>query len=212
MSIQGHRKEYGQFRLIEEEADPDPFAQFKTWYDAAANSGVFDPNVMALATATPEGRPSVRMVLLRGFDSRGFQFFTNYHSRKARELDANPWAAVVFFWNEAERQVRIEGRAERVSAGESDAYFRSRPRGARIGAWSSPQSEVVSARELLELQFSSYETRFDDENVPRPPNWGGYRLVPTSIEFWQGRPNRLHDRLLYTRLGPDRWRIERLAP
>jgi pyridoxamine 5'-phosphate oxidase len=212
VSIQGHRKEYGQSRLIEEEADPDPIAQFKSWYAAAAHSSVFDPNVMALATATVEGRPSVRMVLLRGFDSRGFQFFTNYDSRKARELDANPCAAVVFFWNEAERQVRIEGRAERVTAGESDAYFTSRPRGARIGAWASPQSEVVSTRELLESQFSSYETQFEEENIPRPPNWGGYRLVPTALEFWQGRPNRLHDRLLYTRLGPASWRIERLAP
>jgi pyridoxamine 5'-phosphate oxidase len=212
VTIQGHRKEYGQFRLFEEEADPDPIAQFKTWYNDAAQSSGSDPNVMALATATAEGRPSVRMVLLRGFDARGFQFFTNYHSRKARELDANPWTAVVFFWNEAERQVRIEGRAERVSAGESDAYFRSRPRGARIGAWASPQSDVVRNRELLQSEFSSYEAKFEETDVPRPPNWGGYRLVPVAIEFWQGRPNRLHDRLLYTRLGPAAWRIERLAP
>jgi pyridoxamine 5'-phosphate oxidase len=167
---------------------------------------------MTLATATPLGRPSARMVLLRGADERGFSFFTNYESRKARELEANPYAALVFFWHELERQVRIEGRVERVSPDESDRYFHSRPRGARIGAWASPQSQVIAGREVLESRYSESENRHPDETIPRPANWGGYRLIPDSIEFWQGRPNRLHDRLRYT-LRPGRsWLIERLAP
>ena len=167
---------------------------------------------MTLATATPDGRPSARMVLLRGADERGFSFFTNYESRKARELEANPFAALVFFWHELERQVRIEGRVERVSAQQSDAYFHSRPKGARIGAWASPQSQVIAGREILDSRYLEFERRHPDETVPRPANWGGYRLVPDSIEFWQGRPNRLHDRLRYTLRPAGSWLIERLAP
>jgi pyridoxamine 5'-phosphate oxidase len=152
------------------------------------------------------------MVLLRGADERGFAFFTNYESRKARELEANPLAALVFFWHELERQVRIEGRVEKVSAKESDTYFQSRPQGARIGAWASPQSQVVAGREVLEAQFAEIESRHQGGSIPRPANWGGYRLVPHSIEFWQGRPNRLHDRLRYTRRPAGNWMIDRLAP
>ncbi len=212
MSIHGHRKEYSQTCLLLEDVDPDPIVQFQTWYDQAAHGGVADPNIMALATATADGRPSVRMVLLRGVDPRGFHFFTNYQSRKAREIDTNPRAALVFFWPEVERQVRVEGRVERTTESESDRYFHSRPKGARIGAWASPQSEVVASRDALEAQFRAFETQFTQELVPRPANWGGYRVGPDTIEFWQGRPNRLHDRLRYAHVDAATWQIERLAP
>jgi pyridoxamine 5'-phosphate oxidase len=210
--MQEQRKDHSRARLLEEEADPDPIRQFVAWFDEAAQSGVAESNAMALATATLDGSPSVRMVLLRGVDARGFTFFTNYDSRKARELEANPHAAVVFFWHELERQVRAEGRIERTSSAESDDYFRTRPKGARLGAWASPQSAVIAGREVLDAEFRGLESRYPDDTVPRPANWGGYRLVPQSIEFWQGRPNRLHDRLRYTRREQGGWLIERLAP
>lgn len=212
MNIDERRKEHNRFSLREEDLDPDPIRQFQGWYAEAASSAVAEVNAMALATATPDGWPSVRMLLLRGVDERGFTFFTNYDSRKARELDANPHAAMVFFWHELERQVRVEGRVERVAAEESDHYFASRPAGSRLGAWASPQSAVIPGREVLEAQFRELERRYAGAVIPRPANWGGYRLVPEALEFWQGRPNRLHDRLRYSRSDRGGWRIERLAP
>lgn len=206
------RSEYSGRSLREQDVDADPFRQFERWFGEACECAVAEPNVMTLATATPDGRPSARLVLLRGISERGFTFFTNYESRKARELDANPWAALVFFWRELARQVRIEGNVERVSDEESDRYFHTRPQGARISAWASPQSEVVVSREALEEWCREFEIRFGDGIVPRPANWGGYRVIPDSIEFWQGGANRLHDRLRYVRRAEGGWRIERLAP
>jgi pyridoxamine 5'-phosphate oxidase len=210
--LDGLRSEYSSHTLREQDVDLDAIRQFERWFGEACQCDVAEPHVMTLATATPDGRPSARLVLLRGISERGFVFFTNYESRKARELDANPHAALVFFWRELERQVRIEGIVERTSAEESDRYFQSRPVGARISAWASPQSEVVVSREALEEWCREFETRFGDGVVPRPANWGGYRLVPESIEFWQGGANRLHDRLRYVRRSEGGWRIERLAP
>jgi pyridoxamine 5'-phosphate oxidase len=212
VSIRAQRKDHNRSCLLEEDVDPDPIRQFMAWYDEASQSGVAESNALALATAAPDGRPSVRMVLLRGIDARGFTFFTNYESRKARELEANPRAAIVFFWHEHERQVRAEGEVERTSSAESDDYFRTRPKGAQLGARASPQSEVLAGREVLDAEFHRLENRYQDDAVPRLANWGGYRLVPQSIEFWQGRPNRLHDRLRYTRRPEGGWLIDRLAP
>lgn len=207
------RKEYEQDALDESSIDRDPIRQFAAWYDAAVAAGVPEPEAMTLATATPDGRPSARVVLLRGFDHRGFCFFTNYASRKGRELEANPHAAVTFHWAVLERQVRIEGRVERTTAAESDEYFRSRPSTSRIGAWSSPQSEVIPDRETLEAGFTRFRSEHpDDDGIPRPAHWGGYRLVPDRIEFWQGRPSRLHDRLCFRRDARGSWILERLAP
>lgn len=206
------RKEYEQGALDEATVDRHPIRQFAVWYDAAVAAGVPEPEAMTLSTATPDGRPSARIVLLRGFDDRGFCFFTNYESRKGRELGENPWAALTFHWAILERQVRIEGRVERTTASESDAYFASRPSTSRIGAWSSPQSDVIADRAALEDLFARFrEAHPIDSAIPRPEHWGGYRLVPERIEFWQGRPSRLHDRLRY-RSGPGAWIVERLAP
>ena len=212
MTYSDRRKEYTLYNLREDEVDPDAIRQFELWFDEATKTEIPEPDAMTLATATPDGRPSARIVLLRGVDNRGFAFFTNYDSRKGRELDANPFAALVFFWHEQERQVRIEGRVHRVSPEESDQYFQSRPASSRIGAWASPQSEVIKSRELLEIRCKELEKDFEVGSTPRPPNWGGFRLVPQTIEFWQGRPSRLHDRLRYTRCGQSEWLIERLAP
>jgi len=207
------RKEYEQGVLDEAAVDPDPIRQFAAWYDEAVAAGVPEPEAMTLSTATPEGRPSARIVLLRGFDERGFCFFTNYESRKGRELAANPQAALTFHWAEPERQVRIEGRIEQTTPAESDAYFKSRPSTSRIGAWSSPQSQVIAGREPLEQLFARFRTEHpDDAAIPRPPHWGGYRLIPERIEFWQGRPSRLHDRLQFSREASGGWAIVRLAP
>lgn len=212
MSIADLRKEYTRLGLNEADAATDPFTQFRAWFDAALQANLPEPNAMTLATATPDGVPSARVVLLKGVDERGFVFFTNYESRKGNELAANPHAALVFYWPELERQVRIEGDVERVSAEESDAYFQSRPFGSRIGAWASAQSRPIEGRAWLEQRVAELEARYADGDIPRPPYWGGYRVIPRAVEFWQGRPSRLHDRLRYTRQDDGSWRIERLSP
>jgi len=205
------RREYTREALAEADVDADPVVQFGRWFEQAGHAGLLEPHAMTLATATPDGRPSARMVLLRGFDERGFCFYTNYESRKAAELAANPRAALVFWWGELERQVRIEGTVERTSLAESEAYFASRPPGSQLSAAASPQSRVIEDRAALERRVAELATAVSDAHVPRPGFWGGYRLAHEVVEFWQGRPNRLHDRLRYRRAG-DTWRIERLAP
>ena len=204
------RVDYKHAALGEREAAPDPFDQFARWFDEAATASLPEPNAMTLATVDATGRPAARIVLLKGVDARGFVFHTNYASRKGRDLDADPRVALLFFWAELERQVRIEGTAERASAAESDAYFAARPRGSQISAWASPQSAPVPDRAWLEMQVAAVQARFASD-VPRPSNWGGIRVVPSRFEFWQGRESRLHDRLVWTREG-DRWTIGRLAP
>ena len=206
------RKEYTRAGLRESDASSDPIVQFRRWFDEALAADLHEPNAMTLATATPDGRPSARVVLLKGFDERGFVFYTNYEGRKSGELEANPYCALVFYWGELERQVRVEGRASRVPEGESDEYFGVRPRGSRLGAWASKQSRPVADRRALEERLRGLETEYEGREVPRPPFWGGYRVEPEVIEFWQGRENRLHDRLVYRRPGREGWRRERLQP
>jgi pyridoxamine 5'-phosphate oxidase len=190
---------------------PDPFVQFRRWFDDATTAGIIEPNAMTLATATADGRPSARVVLLKGLDERGLVFYTDFRSRKARELEANSRAALVFLWKEIERQVRIEGHTERVSTAEAESYFRTRPSGSRIGAWASVQSSVIPSREWLDAEYARVAERYPDGEAPLPPHWGGYRIVPEEFEFWQGRPSRLHDRIRY-RLQDEVWVIERLSP
>jgi pyridoxamine 5'-phosphate oxidase len=206
------RKDYRQQGLGEGDVDSDPFRQFRVWFDDAVNAGLLEPNAMTLATASRDGRPSARMVLLKGFDERGFVFYTNYESRKGRELVETPYAALIFFWGDLERQVRIEGAVERVEAEESDLYFHSRPEGSQIGAVASHQSQVIASREVIEQRVAELSEEYAGREIPRPAYWGGFRVVPESIEFWQGRPNRLHDRLRYRREDDGVWVIERLSP
>ncbi|MCG8352179.1 MAG: pyridoxamine 5'-phosphate oxidase [Chloroflexales bacterium] len=212
LTIHQARKEYADSEFDETSVAPDPFQQFQLWFDAAAQNQIQEPNAMTLATVGVDGRPAARMVLLKDFDERGFVFYTNYESRKGQELARFPWAALVFWWGALDRQVRIEGQVERVAAEESDTYFQSRPAGSRLGAWTSPQSQVIDGRAILEQRLTELERQYADQPIPRPPHWGGYRLVPTLVEFWQGRLNRLHDRLCYRRNSDGNWQIERLAP
>jgi pyridoxamine 5'-phosphate oxidase len=210
MKLADLRQEYMRAGLAEADADRDPFRQFQRWFDDALSAKLPLPNAMTLATVTAEGAPSARIVLLKGVENGGFVFYTNYRSRKGRELAARPAACLVFQWSELERQVRIDGAVQQVDAAASDAYYASRPLGARHSAWASVQSEKVPSRAVLEAAMQEIRGRHAD-NPPRPAHWGGYRVVPHSLEFWQGRADRLHDRLLYTRNGAG-WTIERLAP
>ena len=198
--------------LDEATVDPDPIKQFRLWFDAAVASGSRLPESMTLATSTPEGKPSARVVLLKSVDVQGFVFYTNYRSAKAGELDENPHAALVFYWVGLDRQVRVEGTVSRVSAEESDQYFQTRPRESQLGALASPQSEVIESREVLEERLSALEKEYGDRQVSRPSHWGGYRLKPKRIEFWENRPGRLHDRIVYDLQADGSWTIARLAP
>ena len=198
--------------LRRSDLDPDPIKQFANWFTAAIEAGVRDVNAMSLATADSEGRPSVRIVLLKGFDQDGFVFFTNYESEKGKQLQANPSAALSFYWIELDRQIRISGKVKKTSRKESQTYFHSRPVGSQLSAWASRQSEVVDARRVLDARMAEMTERFQNKPVPLPPHWGGYRLKPDTMEFWQGRLNRLHDRFRYTRRPDGSWQIDRLAP
>ena len=211
-SLADLRKNYSLGSLDAADADRNPFRQFDAWFAQAVDAQLPEPNTMTLATVDSRGRPSARIVLIKVVDERGFVFFTNYESRKGHELAHNPFASLLFYWIELERQVRIEGTVVKTSEAESDQYFHSRPLGSRIGAWASEQSQVIESRAVLEAREKEISAQYGDL-PPRPPHWGGYRLVPDAIEFWQGRPSRLHDRLLYTRSADSSdWQIARLSP
>ena len=205
------RKDYKLQSLTESDVAATPIEQFTTWWNEAINSHIDEVNAMTLATASPDGKPDARIVLLKGYDEKGFVFFTNYQSRKGQEMAANPFATLVFFWKELERQVRIEGSVTKINAADSDAYFQSRPSGSRVGAWASPQSKIIENRTLLEQNVQQLLVQYADGHIPRPEHWGGYLVAPTQVEFWQGRSSRLHDRIRY-RLQNANWMIERLAP
>jgi pyridoxamine 5'-phosphate oxidase len=206
------RGDYATRGLRRADLDPDPIRQFTLWFTDAAQAGIRDANAMSLATAAADGEPSVRIVLLKGFDERGFVFFTNYSSEKGKHLEANPRAALALYWVQLERQIRIAGEVERTSRQESEHYFHSRPPGSQLGAWVSRQSEVIDSRQILDARLAKMTERYGDGKIPLPPHWGGYRVKPKVIEFWQGRPNRLHDRFRYTRQAGSKWQIDRLAP
>lgn len=210
MSVADLRQKYGKFELLESSMAETPVEQFTRWFSEALEAGVPEPNAMTLATVSAEQHPAARIVLLKGFDERGFVFYTNYESRKGRELAAHPRASLLFFWQPLERQVRIEGRIEKTSPEESDEYYRSRPLDSRIGAWVSPQSQPIT-RDTLEARKAEFTKSLGDDPA-RPPHWGGYRVIPDYIEFWQGRPSRLHDRLAYRLQDDKRWTLQRLAP
>jgi pyridoxamine 5'-phosphate oxidase len=207
------RQNYTLTDLLETEVNSNPIEQFTSWFEEALNADLLEPNAMTLATASPNGKPTARIVLLKGYDERGFVFYTNYESTKGQQLIANPQAALVFFWDKLERQVRIEGKVSKLSAEESDNYFHSRPVSSQIGAWTSDQSRVIDSREVLQKRQQELAAKYaDDATIPRPPHWGGFRLIPDLIEFWQGRPSRLHDRLVYRLQDDATWEIIRLSP
>jgi pyridoxamine 5'-phosphate oxidase len=211
MSIAEIRKDYLKSSLSESDVALEPFTQFSKWWEEAINAHIEEVNAMTLATSTPEGFPSARIVLLKGFDQNGFVFFTNYTSKKGKEIEENPHVALLFFWKELERQVRIVGKIKKLDVAASDAYFNSRPEGSKIGAWASQQSEAIESRKIMEERVSAIEEKFKSIEIFRPDFWGGYIVAPTSIEFWQGRSSRLHDRILYTKKEVH-WDIQRLAP
>ena len=211
-SISRLGRDHKQGGLDRTQLDPDPFVTFARWLEDALKAGITLPNAMTLATAGADHLPSARMVLLKEVDPSGFVFYTNFDSRKGQDLSSNPNAALVFYWSELERQVRVTGGVLKVDRSEAEAYFNSRPLASRIGAWASPQSEVVSSRDELEARFAELQVKYQDGIVPLPPHWGGYRLIPTHMEFWQSRPNRLHDRFLYSREPGSGWTLARLAP
>ena len=214
MSIDAMRENYDSPPFLEADAHPDPIEQFRIWFEEIWRSGQQrEPNAMTLATCTEVGTPSARIVLLKGYDADGFVFYTNYQSDKAKELEGNPVAALVFYWESLSRTVRIKGTVSRISRAETEAYFKTRPRGSQLGAWASPQSEVLESREALQRRFDEANQKYADRDVPTPPHWGGYRVTPTTIEFWQGQTSRLHDRLRYTRnADKNTWTRQRLAP
>lgn len=212
MSIADIRKEYAMHALSEADVRANPLQQFSIWWNEALQAEIEEVNAVTLATASADGLPTARTVLLKGFDERGFIFYTNYNSQKAAQLEENPRATLLFFWKELERQVRITGLVEKTSAEESDAYYHSRPEGSRLGAWASPQSSTIESREWLEKKVAEMEKAFTSGNLNRPPHWGGYRVKPVIVEFWQGRPSRLHDRIQYSIQTGGNWNIERLAP
>jgi len=211
-SIANLRKDYSSESLLESDVAGNPIIQFEKWWKQALHSEIVEPNAMTLATASSDGMPSARIVLLKGFDKNGFVFFTNYKSYKAMQLEENPKACLVFFWKELERQVRIVGIVRRIIESESDAYFHSRPVGSQLGAWASPQSQVIENRNWLDNHYLEVADQFKEREIERPPDWGGYVVQPVTIEFWQGRPSRLHDRIQYSLTEEGGWKIERLAP